>query len=458
LAAVPAVAQPAITGADQPGSSQSSDKPSQPPQTASVASNFANPDPGGIRASLGRYGITYGATYIGEVLGAVSGGVRRGSVYDGRLDVQLDADLGTLAGVPGLALHGNAYQIHGNGLSRCCLGSLDVASGIEALPATRLYELWLEQTLWGGKAALRAGQLAADTEFLVSQYGALFVNSTFGFPTVASADLPGGGPAYPLATPGVRLKLAPNPNLSALFAVFNGDPSGQGAGDPQRRNRSGTGFRLRDPALLLGEVAYAYGQVNGAKLPGTVKLGASYSFAPLNDLRTGGDGLSRADPASDGTARRRRGSSLVYAVLDQFLYREPGGGGDQGLGAFLRLAGAPSAHTSAVRFYADGGLTYKGLLPGRDEDTAGIAAGYVLLSGAQRGLDRDTAAFSPGYPIRSSEVLIEATYQAQIVPGVTLQPDAQYIVRPGGHVPNPRNPGATVRNAAVLGVRATVHY
>jgi porin len=41
---------------------------------------------------------------------------------------------------------------------------LDV-SGIEALPSTRLYEAWFERK-WGTHLALRAGQLAADTEFM----------------------------------------------------------------------------------------------------------------------------------------------------------------------------------------------------------------------------------------------------------------------------------------------------
>jgi len=456
LAALPATAQPALTGAGQPASSESSDKPSQPPSAPSVASNFANPDPGGIRAALGQYGISASATYIGEALGTVSGGTKRSSIYGGRLDMQLDVDLGTLAGLPGLALHSNAYQIHGNGLSRCCIGNLIVSSGIEAEPATRLYELWLEQTLFGGKAALRAGQLAADTEFIVSQYGALFVNATFGFPTVASANLPSGGPSYPLATPGIRLKLAPAPNLSALLAVFNGDPAGSG-GDPQRRNRSGTNFRLRDPALLIGEVAYAYNQ-SGPGLPGTVKLGGTHHFGRFDDLGTGSDGLSLADPGGGGAPRRGRGSSMVYAVFDQLAYRETGTT-DQGLGVFARLAGSPTGRSSPVRFYADGGVTYKGLVPGRATDTAGLAASYVQVSGAARGLDRDVLAFSGSYyPIRSNEVLIEATYQAEVVPGVTLQPDAQYIIRPGAHAPNPRAGGSPIRNAVVVGLRASVHY
>ena len=40
---------------------------------------------------------------------------------------------------------------------------------------------------------------------MVSQNALLFVNTMFGWPMVPSADLPGGGPAYPLSALGVRV-------------------------------------------------------------------------------------------------------------------------------------------------------------------------------------------------------------------------------------------------------------
>ena len=352
------------------------------------------------------------------------------------------------------------HQLHGRGLSGCCLGNLLTASGIEALPATRLYELWLEQKLLGGKVTVRAGQLAADTEFLVTQYGSLFVNATFGWPAITAANLPGGGPSYPLATPGVRLKLAPTDSVSVLLAAFNGDLAGPGSDDPQRKNRSGTNFRVRDPALLLGEVSYSYHQgKDAAGLPGILKLGGYHHFGRFNDQRSGIDGLSLADPDSAGIARSLRGASGIYGVLDQLLYRVPGTT-DQGLGLFVRAAASPSDR-DLISFYADGGVTYKGLLPGRENDTVGVSVSYARVSDATRGLDRDAARFGgqAGSPIRSSEMLVEATYQAQVVPGFTVQPDFQYIIRPGGNVPNPRNPnGAAIKNAALVGLRATIRY
>ncbi|MBY0613606.1 MAG: carbohydrate porin, partial [Beijerinckiaceae bacterium] len=43
--------------------------------------------------------------------------------------------------------------------------------------------------------------------------------------------------------------------------------------------------------------------------------------------------------------------------------------------------------------------------------------------------------------------------------GFTVQPDVQYVIRPGGGISNPRDPsGARIKNAAVFGVRATIRY
>lgn len=448
-------------GSTGPSAAETSDQPAAGQSQPSIQSSLGpNGDPGGVRSFLSTKGVEYSFTYIGEVLGNVSGGSRRGTIYEGRLDGQFDVDLDKLLGWKGAAFHTNFYQIHGTGLSRYYLNNLMDVSGIEALPSTRLYEIWLEQTLLDGRIAVRAGQLAADTEFFVSQTAGLFVNGTFGWPEIASADLPSGGPAYPLATPAVRVKLAPNDNLSMLVGVFDGNPAGPPDDlDPQRRDRTGTNFRVNDPALLIAEGAYAYNRGKDAPgLPGTVKLGYWLLFGRFGDQRFDAGGLSLADPAGTGIARRLRGNDGIYGIIDQAIYRVPGTD-DQGASVFARVSVSPSDR-NLVDFYVDGGLSYKGLKPGRPNDTIGVAAAYLHISDRVRGLDRDTIAFSGSpMPVRSSEALVEVTYQAEILPGWTVQPDFQYVFRPGAGIPNPRDPnGLRIKDAAVFGIRSTIRY
>ena len=76
-------------------------------------------------------------------------------------------------------------------------------------------------------------------------------------------------------------------------------------------------------------------------------------------------------------------------------------------------------------------------------------------------LDAD-AAFYAGLPlpIRDREIAIEATYNAQIVPGWYVQPTVQYISHPAGNVINPSRASFTspIQDALVVGLRTTVKY
>ncbi|MBF9232200.1 carbohydrate porin [Microvirga alba] len=435
---------------------ETSENPPAPPSPPSIASSLGGR--GDTRSALERAGITYSFTYIGEGLGAVTGGLRKGTIYEGNLQGVLDADLDKLLGWSGASLHATFYQIHGRGLSRFYIGNLMPVSGIEALPSTRLYELWLEQKFAGDKVALRAGQLGADTEFLVSQYGTLFLNATFGWPAIAMIDLPSGGPSYPLATPGVRFKITPTDNLTILAAVFDGNPAGPGPGDPQRRNHTGLAFRTSDPAFLIGEIQYAYNQGKDAPgLPGTIKFGGWHHFGSFADQRYDIGGLPLADPRSSGLPNQLRGNDGLYAVIDQMVYRTSGT--DQGIGAFARISASPSDR-NLISFYADGGLTWKGMIPGREDDTFGLSFAYSRISNGARGFDQDINFFTDSArSVRTSEAVIEVTYQAQIVPGWTIQPDFQYVFRPGGNASNPRDPtGARIKDAAIFGLRTTIRY
>lgn len=206
----------------------------------------------------------------------------------------------------------------------------------------------------------------------------------------------------------------------------------------------------------MGEIAYAYSHDKDATgLAGTVKLGGWYHFGTFADQRIGTDGLSLADSASNGEARRHRGNGGIYAVVDQMLYRATGG---RDLTAFTRLSVNPFDRNQ-IGFYIDGGLTLKGPIPGRPDDIVGVAFSYARISPRARDFDRDARLFGGTGPIRSSEAVIEVTHQAQILAGWTLQPDLQYVVRPGGGIADPRDPaGGAIRNAVVVGLRSTVRY
>jgi len=421
---------------------------------SSIATSLpAQGDPTGGRKWLARHGITYGSIYTGEALANLSGGTRRGGLYQGKLELFTAVDFGKLAGWQGLNFFGNAFQIHRtSGMRGEHFNSLITISNIEAIPSTRLSELWLEQKLFDDRFGFRVGQLAADTEFFVADYGKMFLSNDW--PTITGANLPSGGPAYPLATPGVRWKLDPDKNWSALVAVFNGDPGEQGT-----VNTTGTNFRVNDPPLLMGEVQYRrnQGKEDGG-LAATYRLGGWHHFGVFHDHRFDTDGLLLASPFSNGIARRIRGNSGIYAVFDQQLYRPEGGGPDSGIGIFGRISTSPSA-SSHLDFFLDGGIVFSGMTPGRPDDKFGASFICANISRHVRGFDRDLIAHSGDLtPVRNYEMTIELSYQALVVPGWTIQPNFQYVIHPGGHTSDPDRPEHPIRNGAVFGLRTTVAY
>ena len=406
-----------------------------------------------------KYGIKFAATYIGEVLGNVSGGLKQGAVYDGRLNLAVDIDFQKLAGLQGLTFHANMFQIHGDGLSRSYLNNFLVASGIEALPSTRLYEIWFEQK-WGDKLALRAGQLAADTEFINSKYTDVFTNASLGWPAITTIDLPSGGPSPPLAALGARLRVNVNDNLTLIGAVFDGDAAGPGPGDPQLRDNAGINFRINDPPLAIGEAQFIWnGEKGDPGLAGKFKIGGWRHFGEFSDQRFTAQGISLADPGSSGMPANLSGDFGVYSVFEQRLYRV-GNDPDRGIGIFARVSASPSDRNLIDR-YADGGVELVGLSDKRPKDKFGIAFGYAHVSSHAQALDADfQQLMGPAWPQRSFESLLTAVYQYEVRSGWTLQPNFQYIVHPGGGATDPLgvNPGKLLKDAAVFGLRTVLKF
>ena len=418
-------------------------------------------DWGGARTALkDKSGIDVTLTYINEAFGVLSGGLERRASYEGRLEFSVDTDLQKLIGWSGASTHVTVYQIHSTSRNVADnVGSIADPSNIDALQTTRLFTAWFQQGSTDGPLSVRIGQLAADDEFLISPTAGGLVNGTFGWAGIVAGNITNGGPAYPLATPGVRIQARPTDNVAILGAVFSGDPAGSNCNDiAQACDRYGTRFSFSGGSLWMGELQYSINQgKQAAGLPGVYKLGGWYATTDFADQRFGldatGSAVSLADPTVAGPLNHA-GNSGIYAVADQMVWRAPG----RSLNLFVRGGLSPSDR-NLISYYVDGGAGLKGLLPGREDDVLTFGFAYAKISRDAVALDQDTLAISgPPYPIRNEEVVFELSYAAQVAPWWTIQPDLQYIVHPGGNVADPNNPALTVSNAFVAGVRSTIRF
>ena len=413
--------------------------------------------------------MTFGLQETSELFGNATGGVNTGVAYNGATLMGLGVDTQQAFGLPGGTFNISAWQIHGRSLTADNLHTLQPLTGIEAERSTRLWELWYQQSFLDGRLELKLGQQSIDTEFMITQYGGLFLNSAMGWPALPANNLYAGGPTFPLASLGARLRTRPTSDLTFLAGIYDDNPPGGPFDDNSQvrgAERSGTAFNLNTGALIITELQYSINQppTGGAGqtgttpgLPGTYKIGGWFDSGPFLDQRYDNTGVPLASPASNGIPRTLRPNFSLYGVMDQMVWR-PAPDSPQSVGVFFRAMGGPGDR-NLLNFSVNGGVTLKAPLPRRDNDAAGVGFGVAKISGAAIGFDQDTALYSGApYPIRSAESFIEVTYQYVVTPWLQVQPDFQYFFLPSGGVPNPNSPGNQIGNEAVFGVRTNIVF
>jgi porin len=279
------------------------------------------------------------------------------------------------------------------------------------------------------------------------------VNSTFGWPSSFATDLPSGGPAYPLAAPGIRIAVAPNPRTTLRIAVFAGDPAGPGKGNPQRRDRYGfNGLGFAGRPFLIGEVERSSGGANPAI---KIRAGAWLHLDRFADVRLDAMGQSLASSGSGARPLQHRGNAGLYGTVDVALWR---GNSGRGIRGFFRASFSPSDRNS-IDLYADVGMAATGPLRSRPTDIVAIGFAIARVSPKLRALARDLE-LSTGAPVvrPDFEAVAEVSYQLQLGSGMYVQPNVQYVIHPGGRLPTPPDIGAGTPDALVIGLRTSARF
>ncbi|RBP04529.1 OprB family porin [Roseiarcus fermentans] len=421
-------------------------------------------DLGGLRPALGKYGISVQLSEEAETFGNLTGGVRQGFEVNGVTTAQVQLDTKPLFGLPGGIVSVSGFHIWGGALSPSNLMNLQTVSGLEAFASIRLWELWWQQN-FGPRFDVKVGEQSLDNEFMMSQNAGYFLNSVMGWPMLPSANLTGGGPAYPLAGLGVRARGRPTDAVTIMAGVFNGSPIPLNSPNTPLSNPNGVSFPLNTGVLAIAELQYTVPAADSSgktpadgPLPGTYKIGAWWDSEDFNSQQSDNMGVPLADPASDGVPAKKQGNYSIYAAADQMIWRA--GDPNRSVSAFLRAEMTTLQDRNPIGFAINGGLTLHDPLPGRDNDVFGLGFGVARVSAGASNYDRQMQVFQPTVytPVRGAETFLEATYQAQILPAWQVQPDVQYIVNPGAGLANPDAPNQTIKNELVIGLRTTITF
>ena len=185
-----------------------------------------------------------------------------------------------------------------------------------------------------------------------------------------------------------------------------------------------------------------------------LKLGGWYHTGGFDSVRFDDGGLSLADPASSGTARRFGNNYGGYAVAEATLWR----GEDNTLTVFGRAFAQP-ADRNAVDLQLDGGLAWRGPF-GRGADTLSLGLSWARIGARSRDFDRDLVAFGTTRPVRSHETVLEVNYDASVIEDrLALRPFAQALFNPAAGEPDERRDATrALPDALVLGLRAVLTF
>lgn len=365
----------------------------------------ATGDWGGIRNRLECHGIEIGAYLTNDGSLLLSGGrVPGGAASRTLTDLSLTVDLGELLHWRGARVHVSVQWLAGEPATPLT-GDVQVFDNIDASPFVGLSEAWFEQSLFSGRLRLQLGRIEANNEFaapaqvrLQTRIRArrLFLQSSMGYsPTIVRF------PTYPRQSLGLVVQSRPLPRLEikagAFDAVLRPSPLSDLPARPEEVPFSSV--------FLIGEAALGW-RVGQRELAG--------------GLTAGGWGIA-GDLSCEGCPATPTGGP--YLVVDQHLWRDPNDE-EQRLAAFLQYGWADDA-ASEILHHVGAGLTWRGLLPTRDEDVLGAGISWVHL---------DDADLPPS--AARGETALELFYRARLAPWAWLQPDLQFLVDPGGTDPD----------------------
>lgn len=363
----------------------------------------------GARDALVGWGITPSIRYATDLLASVAGGLQRGKAYAGQLGVEVRFDMGKLIGLTGLAFDVSGNWASGTDLSTD-IGSTFKVAQYFAGDVVRLYNLYLQQSLFDGRLDLKAGRIATDADFALSPADPITLAIQQNVPSVTTE---------PNATWGGRLIARPTARVSLAAGAYYSDPN------LDQTTANGTEFGISRSAgyFVIGEASYRLNaEVGDVGLPGRYRLGGYYD--------------SNAYGVLDNPDRQQTGNYGLYLLGEQMVYRDGGPGSPRSLSLFGALVYAPQWRINSMPWYASAGATYRGLVPGRDNDRAAFSVFY-------EGFSRDL-------PGQTYELVLEWTYAISVAPWLTVQPDVQYVINPGGR--------SSVGNAVVVGAQLFVEF
>lgn len=379
---------------------------------------------GGLRPKLEEKGIAFNLSLTSVYQHNAHGGANTHNAHDvsGSYDMELSLDTGGMGLWPGGLLYVFAEGGWNDGVSGDVGDLFGLNFNVVGDYAIQVSELWYEQSFLGEKVRVRAGKMYVAGDFDNNAYAndetAQFLNAGL----VTTGNIP-----YPDYALGAQVIVHPCDWFQVGAVVADAQADGRETG-------LNTTFHGSDDFFSMYEFALepVFKTARG-ELPGAYRLGMWYDPQRKDRFFNDLGGRRRTVPVKTDDVG-------FYLSFDQLVFKEvPAAAEDsQGLGLFLRY-GFAHGDVNAVENFWSLGAQYQGLIPTRDDDVLGFGVAQGILSEQLRKTGAD--------PDR--ETVLELYYNALVFPWVTVTPDFQWILNPGGE---------NGRDAFVAGMRVQMSF
>jgi porin len=384
-------------------------------------------DLGGARTRLAEAGVTFDSYYVMNPAANVSGGKERGGSYVDNFYLGVSFDLEKLIGWRGLTLAVSGINRSGGSTTLAYVGSQYDVQQVHGGQNVFFYNLTLEQRFWDDRLKLKIGRFGASDDFNTSSIYGLYMNNGIDG-NIRNVLFDTQFSAYPFATWAARVRLDPTPEWNFQLGVF------QTWDRIFDRSHNGLDWSIRDsdgvmmlaqlgwtPEFFKRPVAAGNDGERDAKsarapvmtgLPGHYWIGGS--FSPWKGY------------AQFGKTGKTSGSYGYYAHADQMVFQEKPGS-EQGLTLFVDAGYYPQDNISIIPFQFNFGAFYTGLLPGREKDRTIFGLIYGRFGDDYADVTDPTGNHRP-----TRESVIEIAHRIQLSKFAYIQPDVQFVSRPGG--------------------------
>ncbi len=419
-------------------------------------SSYATMNWFGTRDLLATNGLNISLNYASDIAGNVTGGKSQGMSYCDNLTLDLEFHSEQLLGYKGGTLSVIMLNRDGSNLSADRIGNQFTVQQLYGGSTAIFYSLAYDQHFFDDKVSFKFGRMAAGDDFASSPLYWLYMNNGIdGNPQALPVNAK--FTAYPWASWAARLRAKVTSNTEAMLGVYQVTPQ------VWRASMHGFNWNMnpQDGVMLIGQYGWAP-EFFKPTAPLHPAPGDGKTIAAKSDGKTFAPATEEAIPhglpghywmggyystwtyPQFGNSQGETGAYGLYWHFDQMLYRmNPFK--DTGLTAWSAFVLSPQQNTAKLPFQYNGGLVYTGMIPFRPQDLTifGIVYGNFSSNYAQA-----NQASAGGYA--TYELVYELGYRINMTKFAYIQPDAQWIINPGGT--------GTIPNALVLGAQIGVTF